>query len=141
MSTKRDLQNDSEWDWVAIGYIMSIVSVFFLAAIAWPRDGEPLWYMPALIVGMATSVLGMGFRYRAHIHDKKEIREAKREAQRAERAGNGGQTPVRKANHGEVGGKEERGEEALERLDQIGRGPSSAEAGTAESTVARPESL
>jgi hypothetical protein len=31
--------------------------------------------LPALIIGMAASVLGMGFRYLAHIKQKKEISE------------------------------------------------------------------
>jgi hypothetical protein len=48
-----------------------------LGAIAWPKPGEPQWHVAALIVGMATSVLGMGFRYLAHIHQKKEISQAK----------------------------------------------------------------
>jgi hypothetical protein len=29
--------------------------------------------LPALIIGMAASVLGMGFRYLAHIRQKKEM--------------------------------------------------------------------
>jgi len=60
-------------DWKALGYIVSIVSVFFLGAIAWPKPGAPWWHLPALIIGIATSVLGMAFRYLAHIHQKKEM--------------------------------------------------------------------
>lgn len=62
-------------DWKALGYIVSIVSVFFLGAIAWPKPGAPWWHLPALIIGIATSVLGMAFRYLAHIHQKKEMSE------------------------------------------------------------------
>jgi hypothetical protein len=75
--TEDDIKNYSGMDWKALGYITSIVSVFFLGAIAWPKPGEPQWHVAALIVGMATSVLGMGFRYLAHIHQKKEISQAK----------------------------------------------------------------
>jgi uncharacterized membrane protein YqhA len=60
-------------DWKALGYIVSIVSVFFLGAIAWPKPEDPSWHLPVLIIGMATSVLGMAFRYLAHIHQKKEM--------------------------------------------------------------------
>lgn len=69
-------------DWKAIGYIVSIVSVVFLGAIAWPKSEEPQWHLPALIVGMATSILGMGFRYMAHLKQQADIRKAKAEARR-----------------------------------------------------------
>jgi hypothetical protein len=36
----------------------------------------------ALVIGMATSVIGMGCRYLAHLHPKREIRKAKDEAER-----------------------------------------------------------
>jgi hypothetical protein len=71
-------------DWKALGYIVSIVSVFFLGAIAWPKPNDPWWHEPALIIGMATSVVGMGFRYKAHLDQKREIRKAKAEAEHAE---------------------------------------------------------
>jgi hypothetical protein len=70
-------------DWKGIGYLISIVSVFFLGAIAWPKPGDPAWYLPALIVGMITSIIGMGFRYRAHLQQQKEIEEAEAEARRS----------------------------------------------------------
>ena len=70
---KDDVEHYAGFDWKALGYITSIVSVFFLGAIAWPKPDDPGWYLPALIIGMATSVLGMGFRYLAHIHQKKEM--------------------------------------------------------------------
>jgi hypothetical protein len=69
-------------DWKAIGYLVSIVSVFFLGAIAWPKTNAPSWYHPVLIVGMATSIIGMGCRYLAHLHQKHEIRKTKAEAER-----------------------------------------------------------
>ena len=68
-------------DWKATGYLVSIVSVFFLGAIAWAKDNPPGWYYPVLIVGMATSIIGMGCRYLAHLHQKAEIRKARAEAE------------------------------------------------------------
>ena len=70
---KKDVENYAGLDWKATGYITSIVSVFFLGAIAWPKPEDPGWILPVLIVGMATSVLGMGFRYLAHIQQKKDM--------------------------------------------------------------------
>ena len=75
--TEDDVHRFARFDWKAIGYITSIVSVFFLGAIAWPKPGEPHWILPVLILGMATSVLGMGFRYLAHIQQKKELARVK----------------------------------------------------------------
>jgi hypothetical protein len=69
-------------DWKGLGYLISIVSVFFLGAIAWPKDGEPAWYMPALLIGMATSIIGMGCRYKAHLNQLRELRRTEAEAQR-----------------------------------------------------------
>ncbi len=67
-------------DWKALGYLISIASVFFLGAIAWPKPDEPWWHLPALIAGMATSILGMACRYVDHLHQKREISKAKAEA-------------------------------------------------------------
>jgi hypothetical protein len=69
-------------DWKGLGYLTSIASVFFLGAIAWPKADDPAWHLPALIIGMATSIIGMAFRYKAHLHEKREIRKAKAEARR-----------------------------------------------------------
>lgn len=68
-----DVKAYADFDWKALGYLTSIVSVFFLGAVAWPGDGDPKWILPVLIAGMATSILGMGFRYMAHIRQKKEM--------------------------------------------------------------------
>jgi hypothetical protein len=65
------------FDWKAAGYLTSILSVLFLGAVAWSRQDPPWWYHPALIAGMVTSILGMAFRYMAHLHQKREIAEAK----------------------------------------------------------------
>jgi hypothetical protein len=69
-------------DFKAIGYLTSIVSVLFLGAVAWTKENPPGWYHPVLVVGMATSIIGMGFRYLAHLRQKHEIRKAKDEAKR-----------------------------------------------------------
>jgi hypothetical protein len=34
-----------------------------------------------LVIGMATSIMGMGCRYMAHLHQKREIKQAKQEAE------------------------------------------------------------
>lgn len=70
---KDDVERFAGMDWKATGYITSMVSVLLLGAIAWPKPGDPGWVLPALIAGMATSILGMGFRYLAHIQQKKEM--------------------------------------------------------------------
>jgi hypothetical protein len=67
-------------DWKALGYLTSIVSVLFLGAIAWPKPEDPSWHLAALVIGMATSIVGMGFRYKAHVREKREIREAQAKA-------------------------------------------------------------
>jgi hypothetical protein len=69
----KDVQTYSSFDWKAAGYISSIVSVFFLGAAAADKADPPGWYFPVLVIGMATSILGMGFRYLAHLHQKKEL--------------------------------------------------------------------
>lgn len=68
-------------DWKALGYLISIASVFFLGAVAWEKENPPGWYYPVLVTGMATSIIGMGCRYLAHLHEKAEIRKAEAEAE------------------------------------------------------------
>ena len=67
----------------AIGYLTSIVSVLLLGAVAWAKENPPSWYYPVLIIGMATSMIGMGFRYAAHLRQKREIEKARAEAERS----------------------------------------------------------
>ena len=69
-------------DFKATGYLTSIVSVLFLGAVAWTKENPPGWYYPALIIGMAASIIGMGLRYVAHLKEKREIERAKSEAKR-----------------------------------------------------------
>jgi len=68
-------------DWKAIGYLTSIVSVLFLGAVAWQKDNPPWWYYPALIIGMLASIVGMGFRYKSHLDQQREVRKAEEEAE------------------------------------------------------------
>ena len=68
-------------DWKGLGYLISIASVFFLGAIAWPKPGAPWWHLPALVFGMMTSIVGMACRYKAHLDEQREIRKAKAEAE------------------------------------------------------------
>lgn len=70
------------FDWKAAGYLVSIVSVLFLGAAAWLKEHPPWWYHPALILGMVTSIGGMGFRYKSHLDEKSEIKKAEREPRR-----------------------------------------------------------
>jgi len=70
-------------DWKGLGYLVSIVSVFFLGAIAWPDPSEPRWHLVALIAGMGTSILGMAFRYMSHLDQQREITRAEAEARKS----------------------------------------------------------
>lgn len=67
-------------DWKGLGYLISITSVLFLGAVAWQKENPPWWYYPALIIGMATSIIGMGCRYKAHLDEQREIKKAEAEA-------------------------------------------------------------
>jgi hypothetical protein len=69
-------------DFKATGYLISIVSVFFLGVVAWTKENPSGWYYPVLIIGMATSIIGMGFRYLAHLRQKREFQKAEAEAER-----------------------------------------------------------
>jgi len=69
-------------DWKGIGYLLSMVGAVLLGAIAWPNPEDPAWHLPALIAGVATTIAGFGVRYMAHLKQRKEIEQAKREAER-----------------------------------------------------------
>lgn len=66
-------------DWKALGYLISIASVLFLGAVAATKEHPPAWYYPALVIGMLTSIGGMACRYMAHLHQKREIKQAEGE--------------------------------------------------------------
>jgi len=72
-------------DWKGLGYLTSIASVFFLGAIAWPKPEDPRWHLPALIIGMVTSVIGMAFRYKSHLDQQREIKRTEAKADSARR--------------------------------------------------------
>jgi hypothetical protein len=74
------MRNRPGVDWKGLGYLISIVSVFFLGAIAWPKEGGPWWHMPALILGMGTSIVGMACRYKAHLDQTRELKKTEAEA-------------------------------------------------------------
>ena len=69
-------------DWKGLGYLVSILSVFLLGSIAWPKPEEPRWHIAALVAGMATSVVGMAFRYKAHLDQQRELKKAEAKAER-----------------------------------------------------------
>ena len=71
----------SGFDWKGAGYLVSIVSVLLLGAIAWPTATEPRWHQPVLLAGVATSILGMAFRYKAHRDQQRELKAAKAKAE------------------------------------------------------------
>ena len=70
------------FDWKGLGYLISIMSVLLLGTVAWTKDNAPWWYYPVLVLGMATSILGMACRYRAHLDDLRKIRKAEADAKR-----------------------------------------------------------
>jgi len=72
-------------DWKGLGYLISIVSVFLLGAIAWPKPDEPWWHLPLLLTGMSTSITGMACRYKAHLDQQREIKKAEAKAERKRR--------------------------------------------------------
>jgi hypothetical protein len=71
---------DSNFDWKGLGYLISIASVFLLGVIAWPEEGDPAWHVPVLIAGMASSIIGMACRYKAHLDQQRELKRTKAEA-------------------------------------------------------------
>jgi len=70
----------SSIDWKGLGYLISITSVFFLGAVAWPKESEPRSHMIVLILGVATSIAGMACRYKAHLDQQRELQKTKAEA-------------------------------------------------------------
>jgi hypothetical protein len=67
-------------DWKGIGYLFSIAGALLLGAIAWPKPEDPAWHLPALIGGVAATIIGFAIRYVAHLKQRKEIERTKREA-------------------------------------------------------------
>ena len=69
-------------DWKGIGYLFSILGALLLGAQAWPKPTDPSWHVPALVAGVSTTIIGFAVRYVAHLKQRREIDEAKREAER-----------------------------------------------------------
>ena len=76
------MSGSSAIDWKGVGYLLSMVGALLLGAIAWPKPDDPGWHLPALITGVATTIAGFGLRYVAHLKQRKEIEQTKREAER-----------------------------------------------------------
>lgn len=72
-----------QMDTKGFGYTISILSVFLLGVVAWPKPDEPQWKALATIVGMLASILGMAIRYRSHRQEKRQLQEAERRADRS----------------------------------------------------------
>jgi hypothetical protein len=70
-------------DWKGLGYLFSIAGALLLGALAWPKPEDPAWHLPALIAGVATTIVGFFIRYLAHLREKREIREANAKADRS----------------------------------------------------------
>ncbi|HEV2595921.1 MAG TPA: hypothetical protein VGU01_12035 [Sphingomicrobium sp.] len=69
-------------DWKGIGYLFSIAGALLLGAHAWPKSSDPTWHLPALVAGVGTTIIGFAVRYIAHLKERREIEEAKSEAER-----------------------------------------------------------
>jgi hypothetical protein len=66
--------------WKGVGYLVSMVGVLLLGAIAWPASNDPHWHLPVLIAGIAASIGGMGLRYKAHLQQLQELRQTAADA-------------------------------------------------------------
>ena len=64
----------------ACGYLSSIVSVVLLGAVAWDSASEKPLLLALLILGMITSIAGMGLRWRAQIESQRETEALKKRA-------------------------------------------------------------
>lgn len=57
-----------------VGYLVSIFSVFLLAAAAWETASSNPLLQLCLIGGVVTSIVGMALRYAAHRRDRRELK-------------------------------------------------------------------
>lgn len=64
-------------DWKGIGYLFSIAGALMLGAHAWPKPSQSWWHFAAVVLGVATTIMGFGVRYLAHLKQRREIEEAK----------------------------------------------------------------
>jgi uncharacterized membrane protein YqhA len=54
-----------------LGYIISILSVLLLAAVAWSSASDEPLLLACLMLGVLSSIIGMSLRWRAHIVDQR----------------------------------------------------------------------
>lgn len=54
------------------GYLVSIISVLLLGAVAWTATAEHPAMRILLILGMATSIAGMFLRWLSYLHERRE---------------------------------------------------------------------
>ncbi|WP_332811555.1 hypothetical protein [Sphingomonas sp.] len=54
------------------GYLISIISVLLLGAVAWTATAEHPAMRILLILGMATSIAGMFLRWLSYVHERRE---------------------------------------------------------------------
>lgn len=69
-------------DWKLTGYLISSISVLLLGASGWPGADQAAWKLPALLSGMAISIMGMACREYSHRQEKAAIANAKRDAEK-----------------------------------------------------------
>ena len=69
-------------DWKGIGYLFSIAGALLLGAQSWPKATDPPWHLPALVIGVGATIVGFALRYLAHLKERREIEQAKQEAER-----------------------------------------------------------
>jgi hypothetical protein len=62
------------WQLKGVGYLVSIFSVFLLAAAAWETASKNPLLQLCLVGGVLTSIFGMGLRYAAHRRDRRELK-------------------------------------------------------------------
>lgn len=63
----------SSGGWTSLGYILSIISVALLTAVAWPGARDDRTMQIALGLGVALSIAGMVARWVAHRRDGQRI--------------------------------------------------------------------
>ena len=56
----------------SLGYLVSILSVFLLGAVAWQMAAQDTTMLACLILGMVASVIGMGLRWASFFQDQRE---------------------------------------------------------------------
>ncbi|HVF83240.1 MAG TPA: hypothetical protein VM913_03595 [Sphingomicrobium sp.] len=57
------------------GYLISILSVLLLGAVAWPKPDEAQWKALALLGGIAASIIGMCLRWVASHRQAAELQQ------------------------------------------------------------------